>query len=743
MYNTTILQKIKISALLLAVALFFTSTAFANTAKNLNFFGQLGVHKTQSAQTLGHGVFGLGLFLEGAGIGSIIKDERFCFEKDGSCAYLPITNYIGGNAYPFLSLGLSDFFDISVSIPLHGDYLRIDHNNNNNVSDNLSAGGWGNVLASAKLRAPFDEYFPIDMALIFGFSIATGRTDLGTTQNYGAWVRDPAFLSTIHLNPISAAADEASPYTNSHHMMRFGGALTFDFSKMDAAPLKIHFNYIYRATLGEAVNDYLRTHGISAALQWTPVSALSLFGEFNYENPIGELVNQSITDLHAVSLGASFHLSSKVDLQIGAQIFTGAEDKYIEDLTLNLKADGGTRASYDARLIPKYMAFGGLTVRLFDEPEEEWFEEYVEPTVVFSVSPESVMPGQTVTLTWMTTDASEISIEGIGRVSAQGTRRVRPTESTTYTITAAGRGGVTTQSADVEVGDADGPTIVFSASPASIQSGQTVTLTWMTTNATEVSIEGIGSVPTQGTRRVRPTETTTYVITATGEGGTKTETVEVEIESADGPTIVFSASPETVRSGQNVTLTWMTTNATEVSIEGIGSVPPQGTRRVRPTESTTYIITATGEGGTKTELVEVEIEAADGPTIVFSVSPETILKGQTTTLTWMTTNATEVSIEGIGKVSAQGTRRVKPSETTTYVITATGEGGTKTESVEIEVEEPVIEAKVNLKGVNFLSGRAELTLDARRVLDGVAEQLLAAPNVKIEIHGHTDNVGNP
>ncbi|MDR2580674.1 MAG: OmpA family protein, partial [Fibromonadaceae bacterium] len=38
---------------------------------------------------------------------------------------------------------------------------------------------------------------------------------------------------------------------------------------------------------------------------------------------------------------------------------------------------------------------------------------------------------------------------------------------------------------------------------------------------------------------------------------------------------------------------------------------------------------------------------------------------------------------------------------------------------------------------------AELTLDARRVLDGVAEQLLAAPNVKIEIHGHTDNVGNP
>ena len=51
-----------------------------------------------------------------------------------------------------------------------------------------------------------------------------------------------------------------------------------------------------------------------------------------------------------------------------------------------------------------------------------------------------------------------------------------------------------------------------------------------------------------------------------------------------------------------------------------------------------------------------------------------------------------------------------------------------------------------LEGVDFQQmrvkyGKAELTLDAKRVLDGVADQLLATPNVKIEIYAHTDDQG--
>jgi hypothetical protein len=48
------------------------------------------------------------------------------------------------------------------------------------------------------------------------------------------------------------------------------------------------------------------------------------------------------------------------------------------------------------------------------------------------------------------------------------------------------------------------------------------------------------------------------------------------------PTASLSANPNTVEPGQSTTLTWQTTNATDVSIDGIGPVDPSGSRQVTP-----------------------------------------------------------------------------------------------------------------------------------------------------------------
>lgn len=48
-----------------------------------------------------------------------------------------------------------------------------------------------------------------------------------------------------------------------------------------------------------------------------------------------------------------------------------------------------------------------------------------------------------------------------------------------------------------------------------------------------------------------------------------------------------------------------------------------------------------------------------------------------------------------------------------------------------------------LKGVNFLTGTASLTTDARLTLDSVVDTLKASPAVKVEIGGHTDSKGTP
>jgi peptidoglycan-associated lipoprotein len=72
------------------------------------------------------------------------------------------------------------------------------------------------------------------------------------------------------------------------------------------------------------------------------------------------------------------------------------------------------------------------------------------------------------------------------------------------------------------------PTVTLAATPASVNKGLCSTLSWGSTNATTVSIDqGVGVVATTGTKSVCPTVTTTYLITATGAGGTKTAAVTV------------------------------------------------------------------------------------------------------------------------------------------------------------------------------------------------------------------------
>jgi len=76
------------------------------------------------------------------------------------------------------------------------------------------------------------------------------------------------------------------------------------------------------------------------------------------------------------------------------------------------------------------------------------------------------------------------------------------------------------------------PTIeYFTANPVSIAYGWTSELSWSTTNATSATIDqGIGNVPTTGTRIVGPTETKTYVLTVKNNDGQKTASCTVTVE---------------------------------------------------------------------------------------------------------------------------------------------------------------------------------------------------------------------
>src|SRR5580693_1205186 len=79
------------------------------------------------------------------------------------------------------------------------------------------------------------------------------------------------------------------------------------------------------------------------------------------------------------------------------------------------------------------------------------------------------------------------------------------------------------------------------------------------------------------------------------------------------PTASLSANPNTVEKGQSTTLSWETSNATDVSIDGVGAVQPSGSQQVTPADSTTYTLTAKGAGGSQSATARVTVTMPPPP----------------------------------------------------------------------------------------------------------------------------------
>ncbi|MCP4252153.1 MAG: PKD domain-containing protein [Candidatus Scalindua sp.] len=314
---------------------------------------------------------------------------------------------------------------------------------------------------------------------------------------------------------------------------------------------------------------------------------------------------------------------------------------------------------------------------------------YQIPTVSINVNPSAIIEGETTTLSWNTTNAIRAEIDqGIGPVGLNGSLGISPTETTTYTITVIGTGGTVTSSATITVYPI--PTTSISVNLDTIIQGDTTILTWISTNATIATIDqGIGSVDLNGSLAISPIGTTTYTITATGDGGTANASATVTVTVYPIPTVSINVNPSAIIEGETTTLSWNTTNATSAEIDqGIGSVGLNGSLEISPTETTAYTITVAGDGGTATASTTVTVYPI--PTVTISANPNTIIEGESTILSWSSTNATSAEIDqGIGTIGINGAIDVSPSETTTYTITATGNGGMATASTAVIVNSPI------------------------------------------------------
>jgi peptidoglycan-associated lipoprotein len=155
------------------------------------------------------------------------------------------------------------------------------------------------------------------------------------------------------------------------------------------------------------------------------------------------------------------------------------------------------------------------------------------------------------------------------------------------------------------------------------------------------------------------------------------------------PTAKIKVSRQDVNSGDPVTVSWETNKAKTVEVNG-EKVDKIGAKTVTPSASTTYEVVARRGKKEARDQATINVAAVKpaAPTVSLRAEPNAIDLGKNTVLRWETSNATTVTISGLGEVAASGDREVSPRVSTTYTATAIGAGGNATASVRVTVTDP-------------------------------------------------------
>jgi peptidoglycan-associated lipoprotein len=130
-----------------------------------------------------------------------------------------------------------------------------------------------------------------------------------------------------------------------------------------------------------------------------------------------------------------------------------------------------------------------------------------KPTFLLSEELEIEMTQKIKTLALFATFASVLSLAGCAKKAAKVTPPLPPVPAPAA------------------------PTATLAANPSVIQQGQGTVLAWQTNNASEITIAGLGTVSSSGSRSITPTESTTYTLVARGPGGTKDVSARVTVNA--------------------------------------------------------------------------------------------------------------------------------------------------------------------------------------------------------------------
>lgn len=251
------------------------------------------------------------------------------------------------------------------------------------------------------------------------------------------------------------------------------------------------------------------------------------------------------------------------------------------------------------------------------------------------------------------------------------------------------------------------PNLSFTSTATQVETGKSITLSWVAINATSCKASGSwsGNLSTSGVKDVTQSVAGTYTYDLSCKAGNRPvrKSIVVNVISpstststpATAPTLTLSANPTSVTSGGSATLTWSSTNSTNCTASGFSGTGTSGSVSVIPAQTTTYSMTCTGAGGSATQQVTVTTQTTTptptpAPTLTLSATPSTVTSGSGTTLTWTSTNATACTGTGLsfsGSQPIQGTVTVANiTANQTFSLSCTGAGGSVTKSAAVTLQ---------------------------------------------------------
>jgi hypothetical protein len=235
------------------------------------------------------------------------------------------------------------------------------------------------------------------------------------------------------------------------------------------------------------------------------------------------------------------------------------------------------------------------------------------------------------------------------------------------------------------------------------------------------------------------------------------------------PAAQLSATTAQLNCGDSSQLNWTSSDAAHIEITPVGEVANSGQQSIHPLQTTTYNLTATGPGGTATSSATVNVNSAiqanlelSSPEVHYKRVGDKVVANDSTALNWTAANASAVSINPLGSVSATGSRdlQIVPQktdpgtvdETVTYSLHASNVcGGTETKTATLHIvgsiEQP--EIKLSMNSVYFPTDRPRsiksedaLLPSEQEILKSIAaafnQYLAVKADARLVLSGHAE-----